>query len=145
MRARAFQVLSPFGAFRVSESLCRVQCRAFRTGMSEPPRRSMRLGGGANNVEKEDPPDETTETLAQRVAEEPRPTQLASEQGIPANLYPDPGLPLTGPLISMTKEVVEHSKAEPVAPRTKGARLGRFKSFSIRDRTGDLAVNSRTL
>ena len=126
MRARAFQVLSPFGAFRVSESLCRVQCRAFRTGMSEPPRRSMRLGGGANNVENEDPSDEATEALAQRAAEETRPAQLVSEQGIPANLYPDPGLPLTGPLISMTKEMVEQSKAEPAAPRIglRGARQG---------------------
>ena len=46
-----------------------------------------------------------------------RTAQLVSEQGIPANLYPDPGLPLTGPLAAMTKEVVEQSKAEPAAPR----------------------------
>ena len=85
--------------------------------MSELPRRSTRLGGGTNIVENEDPHDETTEALAQRAAEETRPAQLVSEQGIPANLYPDPGLPLTGPLISMTKEMVEQSKAEPAAPR----------------------------
>ena len=66
--------------------------------MSEPPRRSARLGGGDKTVENEDPPNESTEALAQRAAEESRSAQLASEQGIPANLYPDPGLPLTGPL-----------------------------------------------
>ena len=86
--------------------------------MSEPPRRSARLGGVDNTVGNEDPPNESVEALAQRAAEESRSAQLASGQGIPANLYPDPGLPLTGPLISMTKEVVEHSKAEPAAPRT---------------------------
>ena len=89
--------------------------------MSELPRRSTRLGGGTNTVENEDPSDESTEALAQRAAEEPRPAQLVSEQGIPANLYPDPGLPLTGPLAAMTKEVVEQSKAEPAAPRTRGS------------------------
>ena len=57
--------------------------------------------------------------------EEPRPAQLVSEQGIPANLYPDPGLPLTGPLTSMTKEVVEQFKAEPAAPRRLGVDGGR--------------------
>ena len=86
--------------------------------MSELPRRSTRLGGGDKTVENEDPPNESVEALAQRAAEESRSAQLASEQGIPANLYPDPGLPLTGPLISMTKEVVEQFKAEPAAPRT---------------------------
>ena len=60
----------------------------------------------------------TPEALAQRAADETRLAQLTSEQGIPANLYPDPNLPLTGPLTSMTKDVVEHSKAEPTAPRT---------------------------
>ena len=98
-------------------SLNSVASSCCRTGMSELPRRSTRLGGGLNTVENEDPPDETAEALAQRAAEEPRPAQLVSEQGIPANLYPDPGLPLTGPLISMTKEVVEQLKAEPAAPR----------------------------
>ena len=102
-------------------SLNSVASSCCRTGMSELPRRSTRLGGGTNTVENEDPSDESTEALAQRAAEEPRPAQLVSEQGIPANLYPDPGLPLTGPLTAMTKEVVEQSKAEPAAPRTRGS------------------------
>ena len=98
-------------------SLNSVASSCCRTGMSELPRRSTRLGGGLNTVENEDPPDETAEALTQRAAEESRSALLVSEQGIPANLYPDPGLPLTGPLAAMTKEVVEQSKAEPAAPR----------------------------
>ena len=103
-------------------SLNSVASSCCRTGMSELPRRSTRLGGGLNTVENEDPPDETAEALAQRAAEESRSALLVSEQGIPANLYPDPGLPLTGPLTAMTKEVVEQSKAEPAAPRMQATR-----------------------
>ena len=112
-------------------SLNSVASSCCRTGMSELPRRSTRLGGGTNTVENEDPSDESTEALAQRAAEEPRPAQLVSEQGIPANLYPDPGLPLTGPLTAMTKEVVEQSKAEPAAPRRVARRrLGVLKNHT---------------
>ena len=87
--------------------------------MSDPPRRSSRLGGVVNTVEKEDPPMDDSEALAQRAIDAARLAQLASGQGTPANLYPDPLLPLTGdPLTSTTKDGVEHSSAEPLAPRS---------------------------
>ena len=91
--------------------------------MSDPPRRSSRLGGMNNTVEKEDPLIEDPEALAQRAIDAARLAQLASGQGTPANIYPEP-LPLTGdPLTStMTRDGVEASSAEPLAPRSSAPR-----------------------
>ena len=59
--------------------------------MSDPPRRSSRLGGMNNTVEKEDPLIEDPEALAQRAIDAARLAQLAIGQGTP-------GPPLTSTL-----------------------------------------------
>ena len=103
-----------------------------RTGMSDPPRRSSRFGGVYNTDEKEDPLTEDSEALAQRAIDAARLAQLASEQGTPAKLYPDP-FPLTGdPLTSTTTDVGgKRSSAEPTAPRMTATHVAWQLRFRI--------------